>query len=227
MHSRIRRFSRSAAWHVATFVATAASTGFAQTLVQYEFAGFVTDDTGNLGVFGPPVAVNVNDAFSGRFSYQTGLTNLDQLPGDATLGQYVLAAFEIDQAVVPLTPSRVIVQHDPGPAVIDPMAPPPGVDRVLLSATYPDGMLTRTVALVLKAPYNAVLASDALPTSLSLASFSSEQSVQAIRVVGLMGASSLIDAGQLTTLTAVPEPTSLLLAALAFHRILTARRRST
>jgi hypothetical protein len=227
MRSRVRWFSRTAVGFVVALVATAASPGFAQALVQYEFTGVVTDDTGNLGVFGSPLSVNINDSFTGRFSYQTGSANPDQLPGDATLGQYLLAAFEIDQAIVPLTPSRIIVQHDPGPAVIDPMAPPSGVDRIVFAASFPDGMLTRMVTLILKAPYNAALANDSLPGSLSLAAFPSEQSVQAIRVVGLMGSSSQIDEGQLTSLTAVPEPANLLLAALGLHGVLVARRRST
>ena len=34
---------------------------YAQGLVEYEFAGIVTDNSGELGIFGPPSSVQVND----------------------------------------------------------------------------------------------------------------------------------------------------------------------
>jgi hypothetical protein len=191
----------------------------AEGLVQYEFAGIVVDDTGNLGVFGSPPSVNINDVFTGRFSYVTGLANPDQLPADATVGLFSLATFELDQAIVPLTPNRIVVQHDPGLPPLDPMAPPPGFDAFTAAATFPDGMLTRTVSLRLEGAYGAVFANDMLPTNLVLSDFADTQQVRAIRVIGLIGAESQIDAGQLTSLVQVPEPTTvtLLLAATVTH----------
>jgi hypothetical protein len=187
----------------------------AQGLVQYEFAGTVTDDTGNLGVFGTPLSVDVGNPFTGRFSYLTGLDNSDQSPSDATVGQYALAGFEIDQSIVPLTPLRIVVQHDPGLPPLDPMAPPPGFDAITFAATFPDGMLTRIVSLYLEAPFSAVFADDSLPTGLTLSAFTDEQQVRAIRVIGLMGGESQIDAGQVTSLVQVPEPGAAWLALLA------------
>jgi hypothetical protein len=184
-------------------------------LIQYEFAGVVTDDTGNLGVFGTPASVDVNDAFTGRFAYMAGPGNPDQEPADAKVGLYELASFELDQAIVPLTPLRVVVQHDPGTPPLDPMAPPPGFDAFTVAATFPDGMLTRTVSLRLEAPFGAVFANDSLPTTLTLSTFIEAQEVRAIRVIGLMGGQSQIDAGQLTSLTQVPEPIASSMAIIA------------
>ncbi len=199
-------------WVIAVLAAaaavTSAASGHAQGLVEFEFAGVVSDDTGNLGVFGSPPSTAINDPFTGRFSYMTGPGNPDQTPGDAKIGQYNLVAFELDQAVVAITPAGIVVQHDPGLPSLDPMAPPPGFDRFSVVGTFSDGMVNRPVVLRLEAPYGAAFADDSLPTSLSLSDFTEQHNVQAIRVIGLMGGTSQIDAGQLTSLMQVPEPTA-------------------
>jgi hypothetical protein len=191
---------------------TSAASGRAQGLVEFEFAGVVTDDTGNLGVFGSPPTTAINDPFSGRFSYMIGSGNPDQTPGDPKIGQYNLVALELDQAVVTIAPAGIIVQHDPGLPQLDPMAPPAGFDRFSVVGTFSDGVINRPVILRLEAPYGAVFANDSLPTSLSLSDFTDQRNVQAIRLVGLMGGSSQIDAGQLMSLVQVPEPTACCLA---------------
>jgi hypothetical protein len=197
-------------WAIAILSAAAAVTnvapGRAQGLVEFEFAGVVTDDTGNLGVFGSPPTTAINDPFSGRFSYTMGPGNPDQAPGDPKIGQYSLVAFELDQAVVAISPASIVVQHDPGLPQLDPMAPPAGFDRFGVVGTFSDGVTNRSVVLRLEAPYGAAFADDSLPANLSLSIFTDQSNVQAIRVIGLMGGSSQIDAGQLTSLVQVPEP---------------------
>src|SRR5687768_10921684 len=66
-------------------LASVTTPAHAQGLVQYEFTGFVTDNSGNLGIFGPISGVQINDLFTGRFSYMTGPGNPDQQPADPEL----------------------------------------------------------------------------------------------------------------------------------------------
>jgi hypothetical protein len=194
-------------------------------LVQFEFAGIVVDHSGDLGVFGSPPTVAVNNPITGRFSYMTGPGNPDQEPGDLQIGQYDLESFEIDQAIVSITPDLIGVQRVPGIPSIDPMIPPvPGFDAFTVVGRFPDGTLMRAVTLRLEAPYGAVFANDSLPTSLMLSAFTELQQVRSIRTIGLLGFPSQIDEGQLTSLVQVPEPGTASLALLAICGVRRRRR---
>ncbi len=198
---------------VAVTVSFAATPVSAQGLVEYEFAGVVTDDTGKLGVFGPPLSVQVGQPFTGRFSYMIGPGNPDQLPADAELGTYNLVDFQLDQAVVPITPLAVIIMHRAGLPTLDPLPPDPGLDRFSVVGTFPFDDGFKVVSLSLSGPYESVFTDDSLPLSITLGQFPDAKIVQAIRVIGLApDGQSQIDAGQLNSLVRIPEPSSQLLA---------------
>ena len=185
----------------------ALSPGHAQTILQFEFDGVVTDASGNTGVFGPFNSVQLDDTFTGRFSYEVGPGNPDQDPANQ-FGVYNLLSFEINQAVVPITPLGIAVVHDPGLPTIPPQPPDPGTDAIRLVGTYPTGVddNTRPVTLRLAADYNTVFADDSLPLDLALTDFPVEHQVSAIVVLGVVGGESQIDAGEITSLLLVPEP---------------------
>jgi hypothetical protein len=198
---------------LAVTVSFAATPVSAQGLVEYEFAGVVTDDTGKLGVFGPPLSVHVGQPFTGRFSYMIGPGNPDQLPADAELGTYNVVDFQLDQAVVPITPLAVIITHRAGLPTLDPLPPDLGLDRFSVVGTFPFDDGFKVVSLSLSGPYESVFTDDSLPLSITLGDFPDAKIVQAIRVVGLApDGQSQIDAGQLSSLVRIPEPSSLLLA---------------
>jgi hypothetical protein len=184
-------------------------------LVEYEFSGKVTDTSGKLGVLGPLATLQLGDVFTGRFSYMTGPTNPDQEPGDPEIGAYNPVEFVIDQAIVPITPSRVGVIHRPPLATLPPDPPDLGEDRFIVAGTFLAGSEMKVVSLSLAAPYQAVFSDDSLPTSLTMSDFTDSQVVRAIRVIGLApDGKSQIDAGQLTSLVRVPEPFTAALALL-------------
>ena len=181
-------------------------------VIQFDFQGLVTDNTGNLGVFGPFGTVNLGDVITGHIVYETGLGNPDQSPGDPNLGTYDLLAFVIDQAVVAIAPEGIGVLRSPPSVVIDPMAPPDlGSDRFVAVASFDIGATMFLVALDLEAPFDAVFSDDSLPAGLALSDFTEVQIVRAVRVIGLEPGSSQIDAAQLTDLATVPEPAFLAL----------------
>jgi hypothetical protein len=184
----------------------------AQGLVQYEFTGVVTDNSGDLGVFGPIGQIGINDVFTGRFSYMTGPGNPDQQPADPQLGAYNLVSFDIDQAFVSFTPFGIAVRHEPGLPTLPPLPPNEGTDGFSAVAMYTLGPDTRPISLRLAAPFEAVFTNDSLPASLTLGDFTDTADVRAIRVIGLEPGTSQIDAGRLTSLVLVPEPASVLLA---------------
>ena len=199
-----------------------------QGLVQYEFTGVVTDNSGNLGVFGPFSGVQINDVFTGRFSYMTGPGNPDQQPGDPELGAYNAIGFEIDQAVVSIAPFGIAVTHEP-PVVTLPMTPPDfGTDGFSAVGTFQIGMDTRPVSLRLEAPFESVFTDDSLPASLTLGDFTDTAIVRSIRVIGLEPGTSQIDAGVLTSLVLVPEPSLQFAALLSLGAaFVTLRRRAS
>jgi hypothetical protein len=181
----------------------------AQGLVQFEFAGTVTDTSGNLGIFGPFGTVQLNDVFTGRFSYLAGPGNPDQEPGDPNLGVYQLVDFELDQAVVPITPFAIGVTHQPWLPTLPPLPADLGTDGFAVAGTFMAGQDPKVVTLRLEAPYEAVLNDDSLPTSLTLSDFTDSRVVRSIRVLGLPPSGmSQIDEGQLTSLVQIPEPSS-------------------
>ena len=150
--------------------ALAAATGllvavptYAQGLVEYRFTGVVTDNTGNLGVFGPFNTVQVGNLFSGRFSYMTGPGNPDQEMGDPEFGLYDLLDFVLDQSVVSMTPFGIGVTHEPGMPTLDPLPPDLGTDRFSIVGTFMTGQEIRPVTLRLTAPYQTVFTDDSLP----------------------------------------------------------------
>jgi hypothetical protein len=171
--------------------------------------------------------VQINDAFTGRFSYLAGPGNPDQMPADPKLGAYNVLDFIIDQSAVSITPLAAVVRHEPGLPTLPPLPPDLGTDSISIAGTFLSGGLTRVVSLRLVAPYEAVFTDDSLPASLALADFPDEQSVISIRVLGLPpDGMSQIDAGQLTSLTLVPEPgTFALLLLPAIGIAMTLRRR--
>jgi len=97
----------------------------------------VTDNSGNLGIFGRPGTVQVNDVFTGRFSYLTGPGNPDQLPGDPEPGGYNVVDFAIDQSAVPITPVVVAVRHIRGVPTLPPLPPDLGTDGFSVAGTFP------------------------------------------------------------------------------------------
>jgi hypothetical protein len=198
---------------LAVTVLIAATSLPAQGLVEYEFTGEVTDNTGNLGVFGQPFTVQVGQPFTGRFSYMTGLGNPDQLPADAELGTYNLVDFQLDQAVVPITPLAVVITHRAGLPTLFPLPPDPGLDRLSVVGTFPFDDGFKVVSLSLSGPYESVFPDDSLPLNITLGEFTDAKIVQSVRVIALApDGQSQIDAGQLASLMRIPEPNSLLLA---------------
>ncbi len=192
-----------------TTVLLCASSGNAQGLVEYEFAGIVNDNSGDLGIFGPFGTVQTNDVFTGRFSYMTGPSNPDQEVGDAQLGGYHVVDFVLDQAFVAITPMAIVVSHVPGTPTLPPLPPDLGTDGFRVVGSYLLGQEAKSVSLKLQAPYQTVFTDDSLPTILALEDFTDLQTVISIRVLGIApDGTSLIDAGQLTSLVKVPEPSS-------------------
>jgi hypothetical protein len=203
------------------------TSGNAQGLVEYEFSGEVTDNSGDLGIFGPFGTVQINDVFTGRFSYITGPTNPDQEMSDAQLGGYDVVDFVLDQAFVPITPLAIVVSHVPGTPTLPPLPPDVGTDGFSVVGSYLLGQDAKSVSLKLKAPYETVFTDDSLPTTLTLDDFTDLQTVISIRVLGIgPDGMSQIDAGQLTSLVKVPEPSSVALVLLSIGvLILTWNRR--
>jgi hypothetical protein len=192
-----------------TTVLLCASSGNAQGLVEYEFAGIVTDNSGDLGIFGPFGTVQTNDVFTGRFSYMTGPSNPDQGVGDAQLGGYHVVDFVLDQAFVAIAPMAIVVSHVPGTPTLPPLPPDLGTDGFSVVGSYLLGQEAKSVSLKLEAPYQTVFTDDSLPTTLTFEDFTDLQTVISIRVLGIApDGTSLIDAGQLTSLVKVPEPSS-------------------
>jgi hypothetical protein len=196
--------------HVAAAAALliAAASAHAQGLVEYEFSGLVTDNTGSLGIFGQPGTVQINDLFTGRFSYMSGPSNPDQNLADLQQGVYNVIDFQINEAVVPITPLAVVVTHRPGVPQLDPMAEPdPGTDGLSIVGSIPFDNGIRPVTLKLEAAYESVFSDDSLPSSISLSDFPDLRIVQSIRVLALEpNGMSQIDEGMLTSLVPVPEP---------------------
>jgi hypothetical protein len=200
--------------------------GHAQGLVEYEFTGVVTDNTGNLGVFGPLGTVQIGDTFSGSFSYMTGPGNPDQLPADPELGTYNPVDFELDQAVVPIAPAGIVVRHIPPVATLPPTPPDLGTDGFSVVGTWLEGVNLRVVSLRLEAPYGTVFNDDSLPTMLNLNDFTDLRAVISIRVIGLdPGGMSQIDEGILTSLVkTIPEPSSVVLSLIGLGGFVLLRR---
>ena len=194
-------------------------------LIEYEFQGGVTDNSGVLGVFGPFGTVQINDEFTGRFAYMTGPGNPDQDMADPEIGIYDLIDFVIDQAVVDITPLAIAVRHRPGVPTLDPLPLDPGTDGFNVIGSFMLGEDTKTVALRLEAPYETVFMDDSLPTTLTLSDFPDLQIVRSIRVLGLepIGMSQ-IDEGHLISLVKVPEPSTVALAVLGFYGVGLMRR---
>jgi hypothetical protein len=195
-------------------------------LIQFEFQGVVTNNTGDLGVFGPLSSVNIGDIITGRLSYETGPGNPDQQPGDSNIGLYDLLEFVIDQAVVPITPDGILVFRAPPVPQLDPNAPPdPGSDLFRAVGAFESGGDGYVVALTLAAAFGAVFPDDVLPASLALGAFTDARNVRAIRTSGLGSLLGQIDEAELVPLTSVPEPSSLVLLSIGASGLALLRRR--
>jgi hypothetical protein len=194
-------------------------------MIEYQFSGVVTDDSGNLAVFGPYNGVQVNDVFTGHFSYMTGPGNPDQEVNDPEMGHYNVVDFVIDQATVTITPYAIAVTHEPGMPTLPPDPPNLGTDAFIVYGTYLLGQDMKSVSLRLEAPYQAVFTDDSLPTSLTLNDFTDARVVRSIRVLGLPPhGTSQLDEGQVTSLALVPEPSTAILCLCAISVLLTWRR---
>ena len=90
---------RSSLGMIAATIALIGAASVQAGMVEYQFSGVVTDNSGNMGIFGPYSGVQVNDVFTGHFSYITGPGNPDQETNDPELGHYSVVDFVIDQAV--------------------------------------------------------------------------------------------------------------------------------
>lgn len=179
----------------------------AATLVTYEFEGLISEliGGGGNGLFGSPVAVG--DNFSGRFSYETGAGNPDQFisgVGSADIGFYNLTSFELDGTLLSITGGSITIFNDPFPAIF-PNTPQDDEFRISVGIAptnpnpYPAGVL-----LTLRAPFT-LFGDDSLPELLDLADFSSGASLVGIQTIGIDPAPSIVDAGQLSSLTLVPS----------------------
>lgn len=182
------------------------------TIVTYEFEGLITDLTGGLGLFGP--SASTGDVFTGRFSYETGAGNPDQNP-DPERGFYNLTSFELDGTLLSITGGAITTFNSLTPTIF-PATPPDDVFGVRLDVAnnpYPV-----PVALRLSAPFT-FLSDDSLPGSLDLADYSSGGTLVGLVAAGIAPAPSILDAGQLRSLTLVPSspvplpPTLLILGA--------------
>ena len=168
-------------------------------VIRFDFHGVVTDNAADLGVFGPLGTVVVGDVITGHFSYEIGLGNPDLDPGDPNTGVYSLLTFDVDQAVVSITPVGVAVLLSPVP-----LQQIPANDRLRVVGSFDLGGETRFLSVDLRAPFGTAFADDSLPGSLALATFTAAHFVQAIRFVGLeMGQ---VDRASLVQLTQVPDP---------------------
>jgi hypothetical protein len=169
--------------------------------------------------------VQLGDPFTGRFAYEVGLANPDQLPSDATDGRYNLIDFQIDQSISPISPFGVRVLHRPGVATLPPAPPDPGLDSIAVIGSFEDIVGTlRSVSLRLEANFGAALGDDSLPLDLALSDFPVAQQVRSIVIIGLMGHPSQQDVGRLTSLTLIPEPATLTPALLALGAAALRRR---
>lgn len=221
----VRAVVRFSFWMLAATTALVGPASAQAEMVEYQFSAVVTDDSGNLAVFGPYNGVQVNDVFTGHFSYMTGPGNPDQELNDPEVGFYNVVDFVIDQAVVTITPYAVGVAYRPGIATLPPAPADLGTDGFYVFGTYMLGQEMKSVSLRLEAPYQTVFTDDSLPTSLTLSDFTEMKAVRAIRVLGVAGqGTSMIDEGQLTSLVLVPEPSTAVLC-LCGIGVLRARRR--
>jgi len=209
-------------------VAVAAVRGpAAAETIRFEFSGLVSELSGGTGVLGLPGAVQLGDPFTGRFAYEVGPANPDQLPTDATEGRCNLIDFQIDQSFSPVAPFGVRVIHHPGIPTLPPLPPNPGMDSVTVIGSFVDIVgVPRSVSLRLEANFGAALGDDSLPLNLALSDFPVVQQVRSIVLTGLQGNPTLQDAGRLTSLTLVPEPATLSLLCLVGPILLRKRRRS-
>jgi hypothetical protein len=194
-------------------------------LVRFDFRGAVSDNTGDLGVFGPFSSVSLGDIITGHISFEAGPGNPDQDPGDPDAGVYTLLEFVIDQAVVAIAPDGVGILRVPPVPVLDPLPPDVGRDLFAAVGRFDIGGDGYVVSLALEAPYGAVFSGDALPASLSLADFTEARRVRAIRTIGLGSFPSQIDEAELVSLTAVPEPSSVVLLSVGLCGFAWLRRR--
>lgn len=173
----------------------------AASLVTYEFEGEITSLIGNgLGLFGS--GKSVGDAFSGRFSYETGLSNPDQAPSDPNQGGYNLTSFEVDGGELSIL-SGIIAVVNPLPVpVLPPATSTPDSFRIVL--TVDNNPYASSPDLILSAPAG-FFTDDSLPELLDLADYSEGASLGGVLTIGINGTSGQEDRGQLRSLTLVPS----------------------
>ncbi len=188
----------------------------------FEFEGVVELLARDGGLFGAPGTVQIGDSFSGRFSYDVGASNPDQLPADAERGVYVLASLEVDQSVVAIDPDFVNVLHRPGQDSLPPAPPDPGRDWFQAFASSQP--YERWVAVQLLGSYDSAFGDDSLPLDLDLDDFDQGAFLQGLFRSGIAPAPSIEDVGRITSLWLVPEPGSAALLSLGVAALALRRR---
>jgi hypothetical protein len=213
---------RPTALHVARVLLMASLCGItpvaaAAPVVSFAFQGIVTDLIADAGLFGTPGSVLIGDPFSGHFSYDVGPGNPDQV-ADPEQGIYNVIDFVVDDALVPLSGALLSVQHRPPIGTFPPDPPDPGLDAFEIVAMAPG---YSGVVLALTAPFGAVFSDDSLPQSLVLANFTDQRILNGIVTGGIDGGQGSFDAGELQSLTRVPEPNALFLLGMGLVAVAT------
>jgi len=94
---------------------------------------------------------------------------------------------------------------------------------VVDGAVHPLTPMGVGVQIILDAPFGSALGDDSLPAALSLPAFSTAHKLEAIVAIGLH-TPPMEDAGEITSLTLVPEPSSGLLLAWSAILLIASRR---
>jgi len=191
------------------------------TLVQFDFTGIASSVPDPFNNFGGNV--NVGDSFSGSFAYDLSTPDIQPAPSAGFYVQSPVTTASFSAAVGPLS-FQTEAGTDFKVTVIDGSS-----DELLISSTLLDSTGDRWIT-EWRVGYNPGAAgpfsNDSLPTSLDLADFniflSFRLSAESPSQPGLYG-----DAlwGSLETLTAVPEPSTLALAAFGFVGMIALGRR--
>ena len=182
---------------LAVWVATPASA----EVLTFEFEGVVARANRDGGLF--PSGVQVDDVFTGSFSYEVGPGNPDDSPQDPDLGIYQGISLQVDGGfpVSNLTISVERVELE-------------GVEGFQIVGEHPGYALVR---LALVAPYGTVFPDDSLPETLGMdgllfATLLGSGVGGSAPGPGGGGIVALVDDGDIT---ALPEPEAALGVALA------------
>ena len=211
MSQRFCRTSAQLLWVVSlVFLLLPPGVSEAETIT-FNFEGVVAELDVNAGLFGPLGLVTVGDPFTGHFSYEVGLGNPDQSPGDSEVGIYDALEFAIDGSPLVFQNPRIGVTHlfVPSIAPLEPIS----IDSFRVIAETP-GAPHFSASLTLSGPFGAAFTDDSLPTTLNLSAFDTAI-VAGIVAFGLHPLPTIDDHGTLETLALIPEPSTLAIATIA------------